>query len=81
MITLIWGIVTSKVGRWVILALAVLVLAGWAVLHIQHQAVATAEAKANQDALERLQNALHNGDAVPADPSQLRGSDPHCRDC
>jgi hypothetical protein len=61
--------------------LVALVLSGGIYLKIKWGVEADVRADAAEDTLERVNDAVRAGDAVPTDPKRLRDPDRHCRDC
>lgn len=72
--------VFSPIGRWLVILLVCSVAAGVFVHKIRSDAVSGVEAKSLTNTLERVDNAIRAGDALPPDPDRVRG-DKYCRDC
>jgi serine/threonine protein kinase HipA of HipAB toxin-antitoxin module len=70
----------SPIGRYAVLALAILFVAAGFYGKIRHDAQAEQRAVAAEDALRRLKNAVNAGDAVPTDPDRVRDPDRNERD-
>jgi hypothetical protein len=70
----------TPLGRYVALAMLAIALTSYGIHLIREQAVAEIEAKAQEDALKRIGNAVTAGDAVDVTPDGLLKSDGHKRD-
>ena len=70
----------TPLGRYVALAMLAIALTSYGIHLIREQAVAEIEAKAHEDALKRIGNAVTAGDAVNINPDRVRDTDGHKRD-
>ncbi len=75
-----FSLLLTPVGRYVVFALAAVVLVFSTYMKIRSDAVAGVEAAATADALRRTENAITAGDAVDTSPDGLLKSDGHKRD-
>lgn len=75
-----FSLLLTPVGRYVVFALAAVVLVFSTYMKIRSDAVAGVEAAATADALRRTENAITAGDAVDTSPGGLLKSDGHKRD-
>jgi hypothetical protein len=76
----VFSFLLTPLGRYVALGMLVICLTGYGIHLIREQAVAEIEAKAQEDALKRIGNAVTAGDAVNINPDRVRDSDGHKRD-
>jgi len=76
----VFSLLLTPVGRYVVFALAAVVLVFSTYMKIRSDAVAGVEAAATADALRRTENAITAGDAVDTSPDGLLKSDGHKRD-
>ena len=70
----------TPIGRYVAIAIIVVVALTGVYYKIRADAIAEVEAAAQADVLRRTQNAIHAGDSVADDPAKLRERDKHQRD-
>ena len=77
---MVFSLLLTPVGRYVVFALAAVVLVFSTYMKIRSDAVAGVEAAATADALRRTENAITAGDAVDTSPDGLLKSDGHKRD-
>jgi hypothetical protein len=77
---MVFSLLLTPVGRYVVFALAAVVLVFSTYMKIRSDAVAGVEAAATADALRRTENAITAGDAVDTSPGGLLKSDGHKRD-
>ena len=70
----------TPIGRYVAIAIIVVVALTGVYSKIRADAIAEVEAAAQADVLRRTQNAIHAGDSVADDPAKLRERDKHQRD-
>ena len=70
----------TPVGRYLAMAVAVVVVLGGVYFKIRSDAIAEVEAAATKDALRRVENAVRAGDAVDVTPDGLLKSDQYKRD-
>ena len=70
----------TPIGRYVAIAIIVVVALTGVYYKIRADAIAEVEAAAQADVLRRTQNAIHAGDSVADDPTKLRERDKHQRD-
>ena len=70
----------TPIGRYVAIAIIVVVALTGVYYKIRADAIAELEAAAQADVLRRTQNAIHAGDSVVDDPAKLRERDKHQRD-
>ena len=75
-----FSLLFTPVGRYLAMAVAVVVVFGGVYFKIRSDAIAEIEAKATADALRRVENAVRAGDAVDVTPDGLLKSDGHRRD-
>lgn len=75
-----FSLLLTPVGRYVVFALAAVVLVFSTYMKIRSDAIAGVEAAATADALRRTENAITAGDAVDTSPDGLLKSDGHKRD-
>ena len=75
-----FSLLLTPVGRYVVFALAAVVLVFSTYMKIRSDAIAGVEAAATADALRRTENAVTAGDAVDTSPGGLLKSDGHKRD-
>ena len=75
-----FSLLLTPVGRYVVFALAAVVLVFSTYMKIRSDAIAGVEAAATADALRRTENAITAGDAVDTSPGGLLKSDGHKRD-
>ena len=75
-----FSLLLTPVGRYVIFALAAVVLVFSTYMKIRSDAIAGVEAAATADALRRTENAITAGDAVDTSPGGLLKSDGFKRD-
>jgi len=76
----VFSLLLTPVGRYVVFALAAVVLVFSTYMKIRSDAIAGVEAAATADALRRTENAITAGDAVDTSPGGLLKSDGHKRD-
>jgi len=76
----VFSLLLTPVGRYVVFALAAVVLVFSTYMKIRSDAIAGVEAAATADALRRTENAITAGDAVDTSPDGLLKSDGHKRD-
>jgi len=77
---MVFSLLLTPVGRYVVFALAAVVLVFSTYMKIRSDAIAGVEAAATADALRRTENAITAGDAVDTSPDGLLKSDGHKRD-
>jgi len=77
---MVFSLLLTPAGRYVVFALAAVVLVFSTYMKIRSDAVAGVEAAATADALRRTENAITAGDAVDTSPDGLLKSDGHKRD-
>ena len=77
---MVFNLLLTPVGRYVVFALAAVVLVFSTYMKIRSDAIAGVEAAATADALRRTENAITAGDAVDTSPDGLLKSDGHKRD-
>jgi hypothetical protein len=77
---MVFSLLLTPVGRYVVFALAAVVLVFSTYMKIRSDAIAGVEAAATADALRRTENAITAGDAVDTSPGGLLKSDGHKRD-
>jgi high-affinity K+ transport system ATPase subunit B len=70
----------TPIGRYVAIAIIVVLALTGVYYKIRADAIAEIEAAAQADVLRRTQNAIHAGDSVADDPAKLRERDKHQRD-
>lgn len=70
----------TPIGRYVAIAVIVVMALTGVYYKIRADAVAEVEAAAQADVLRRTQNAIHAGDSIADDPAKLRERDKHQRD-
>ena len=75
-----FSLLLTPVGRYVVFALAAVVLVFSTYMKIRSDVIAGVEAAATADALRRTENAITAGDAVDISPGGLLKSDGHKRD-
>ena len=75
-----FSLLFTPVGRYLAMAVAVVVVLGGVYFKIRADAIAEIEAKATADALRRVEHAISAGDAVDVSPDGLFKSDGHKRD-
>ena len=75
-----FSLLFTPVGRYLAMAVAVVVVLGGVYFKIRSDAIAEIEAKATADALRRVENAVRAGDSVDVTPDGLLKSDEHKRD-
>lgn len=75
-----FSLLFTPVGRYLAMAVAVVVILGGVYFKIRSDAIAEIEAAATKDALRRVENAVRAGDAVDVTPDGLFKSDGHKRD-
>jgi len=76
----VFSLLFTPVGRYLAMAVAVVVVLGGVYFKIRSDAIAEIEAAATKDALRRVENAVRAGDAVDVTPDGLFKSDGHKRD-
>lgn len=74
-----FSLLFTPVGRYLVMAAAVVVVLGGIYFKIRADAIAEVEAAATADVLRRTQNAVTAGDAVDVTPDGLLKSDGHRR--
>ena len=75
-----FSLLFTPVGRYLAMAVAVVVVLGGVYFKIRADAIAEIEAKATADALKRVEHAITAGDAVDVTPDGLLKSDQYKRD-
>lgn len=70
----------TPLGRYVVIAAAIIVAVAGVYVKIRADAVSQVEAKATTDALKRVQDAIAAGDAAAVAPDRLLDDDGHRRD-
>lgn len=75
-----FSLLFTPFGRYIAIAVAILVILGGIYLKIQADAIAEIEAEATADVLKRTQNAIRAGDAIKLTPDRLRDPDRNERD-
>jgi high-affinity K+ transport system ATPase subunit B len=76
---MVFSLLFTPVGRYLVMAAAVVVVLGGIYFKIRADAIAEVEAAATADVLRRTQNAVTAGDAVDVTPDGLLKSDGHRR--
>ena len=74
-----FSLLFTPVGRYLAMAVAVVVVLGGVYFKIRADAIAEIEAKATADALKRVEHAITAGDAVDVTPDGLLKSDQYKR--
>ena len=77
---MVFSLLFTPVGRYLAMAVAVVVVLGGVYFKIRADAIAEIEAKATADALKRVEHAITAGDAVDVTPDGLLKSDQYKRD-
>ena len=77
---MVFSLLFTPFGRYIAIAVAILVILGGIYLKIQADAIAEIEAEATADVLKRTQNAIRAGDAIKLTPDRLRDPDRNERD-
>ena len=75
-----FSLLFTPLGRYLVMAFAVIVVLSGVYFKIRSDAIAEIEAKATADALKRVEHAITAGDAVDVSPDGLLKSDGHRRD-
>jgi hypothetical protein len=75
-----FNLLFTPLGRYLIMAVAAIVVLSGVYFKIRADAIAGVEAAANSDALRRIGNAVNAGDAVDTSLDRVRNSDGHRRD-
>jgi len=75
-----FNLLFTPLGRYLMMAVAAIVVLSGVYFKIRADAIAGVEAAANADALRRIGNAVNAGDAVDTSPDRVRNSDGHRRD-
>ena len=75
-----FNLLFTPLGRYLAMAVAVVVVFGGVYFKIRADAIAEIEAKATADALKRVEHAITAGDAADVSPDGLFKSDGHKRD-
>lgn len=75
-----FNLLFTPLGRYLIMAVAAIVVLSGVYFKIRADAIAGVEAAANADAIRRIGNAVNAGDAVDTSPDRVRNSDGHRRD-
>ena len=75
-----FNLLFTPLGRYLMMAVAAIVVLSGVYFKIRTDAIAGVEAAANADALRRIGNAVNAGDAVDTSPDRVRNSDGHRRD-
>ena len=75
-----FNLLFTPLGRYLAMAVAVVVVLGGVYFKIRADAIAEVEAAATKDVLRRVENAVRAGDAVDVTPDGLLKSDGHRRD-
>lgn len=75
-----FSLLFTPIGRYIGLALLLVVALGGVYAKIRSDAIAEVEAAATADVLRRTQRAVNAGDTVDLSPDGLRKSDGHARD-
>lgn len=70
----------SPIGRYMIIATALVVILGGVYVKIRSDAVSDYQAEVTSDILKRTQNAIDAGDSAVVGPDRLLESDGHRRD-
>jgi len=76
----VFSLLFTTMGRYLGIAVAVVITLGGVYFKIRADAIAEVEAAAVSDALRRTQDAVRAGDAVDVTPDGLLKSDGHKRD-
>jgi hypothetical protein len=74
------GLLFSPLGRYIAIGGIVILAIGAAYVKIRSDAIAEIQAKATQDALRRVQDAINAGDNAAVSPERLLENDGHRRD-
>jgi len=77
---MVFSLLFTPMGRYLGIAVAVVITLGGVYFKIRADAIAEVEAAAVSDALRRTQDAVRAGDAVDVTPDGLLKSDGHKRD-
>lgn len=77
---MVFNLLFTPLGRYLAMAVAVVVVLGGVYFKIRSDAIAEIEAKATADALGRVEHAITSGDAADVSPDSLLKSDGHKRD-
>jgi len=77
---MVFNLLFTPLGRYLAMAVAVVVVLGGVYFKIRADAIAEVEAAATKDVLRRVENAVRAGDAVDVTPDGLLKSDGHRRD-
>ena len=75
-----FSLLFTPVGRYLGIAVAIVITLGGVYFKIRADAIAEVEAAAVSDALRRTQDAVRAGDAIDVTPDGLLKSDGHKRD-
>ena len=75
-----FSLLFSPLGRYLAVAVLVVVTLGGVYFKIRADAIAEVEAAATADVLRRTQDAIRAGDSVDTNPDRVRDSDGHRRD-
>jgi hypothetical protein len=77
---MVFSLLFTPIGRYIGIALLLVMALGGVYAKIRHDAVAEVEAAATADVLRRTQRAVNSGDTVDLTPDGLRKSDNNARD-
>ena len=75
-----FNLLFTPLGRYLIMAVAAIVVLSGVYFKIRADAIAGVEAAAIADALRRTNRAVNAGDAIDTSPERVRDSDGHKRD-
>ena len=75
-----FSLLFTPIGRYAVIAVAVLIILGGIYFKIRADAVAEIEAAATADVLRRTENAVRAGDSLKLSPDRLRDPDSNERD-
>jgi len=76
----VFSLLFTPLGRYIGMAVAIVITLSAVYFKIRADAVAEIEAAATKDTLKRVENAVSAGDAVDVTPNGLLKSDGHKRD-
>jgi len=76
----VFSLLFTPIGRYAVIAVAVLIILGGIYFKIRADAVAEIEAAATADVLRRTENAVRAGDSLKLSPDRLRDPDSNERD-
>jgi high-affinity K+ transport system ATPase subunit B len=77
---MVFSLLFTPIGRYAVIAVAVLIILGGIYFKIRADAVAEIEAAATADVLRRTENAVRAGDSLKLSPDRLRDPDSNERD-